>query len=134
MPTSQHMFRLHSRYLLLALIIFLIEVFIALYVHDAIVRPYIGDVLVVILIYCVLKGSVNISDTKAMIAVLLFSYCIELLQYFKMVQLLGLGHSTLANVVLGNTFAWTDILAYTVGIGIVWFAERRKQKKMSGNA
>ena len=38
-------------YAIATVILLLTEVLIALYVHDAFVRPYIGDVLVVIVIY-----------------------------------------------------------------------------------
>ena len=38
-------------YAIATVILLLIEVLIAVYVHDAFVRPYIGDVLVVVVIY-----------------------------------------------------------------------------------
>ena len=38
-------------YIISFLVIFCIEVLIALYVRDNFVRPYIGDVLVVVLVY-----------------------------------------------------------------------------------
>ena len=39
-------------YLAASIIVFIIELIIALYVHDRIIRPYIGDMLVVVLVYC----------------------------------------------------------------------------------
>ena len=42
-------------YAIAALLLFLIELFIALFVHDTFVRPYFGDVLVVILLWCIIK-------------------------------------------------------------------------------
>jgi hypothetical protein len=41
------------------------------------------------------------------------------LQYFHVVELLGLGHSKLARVIIGSSFEWMDMLAYTLGIGLV---------------
>ena len=38
-------------YAIATVVLLLIEVLIAVYVHDAFVRPYIGDVLVVVVIY-----------------------------------------------------------------------------------
>lgn len=38
-------------YIISFLVIFCIEVFIALYVRDSFVRPYMGDALVVVLVY-----------------------------------------------------------------------------------
>ena len=42
-------------YAIATVILLLIEVLIALYVHDAFVRPYIGDVLVVVVIYTFIR-------------------------------------------------------------------------------
>ncbi|MBN8878954.1 MAG: DUF2809 domain-containing protein [Sphingobacteriales bacterium] len=120
--------RFNKTYFLLAVLLFVIEVLIALYMHDRIIRPYIGDLLVVILLYCFVRAFVSISPVKIVIGVLLFSYLIEVLQYLKLVKLLGLQHSRIANVVIGNLFEWMDLVAYTVGIIIVLAVEKyRKQ-------
>ncbi len=117
------MLRFHKVYFILAVLLFLIEVAIALFVRDRFVRPYVGDVLVVILIYCFVCSFVKIPLWLGAVGVLLFAYTVELLQYFNFVQILGLQDSRLANVVLGNSFAWMDIVAYTVGIIIVVWVE-----------
>ena len=119
------MFKFQWKYFVLAILLFLTEVLIAYYMHDKIIRPYVGDLLVVILIYCFIKSFVNISITKAAIFVLLFSYVIELLQYLNMIKFLGLQKSRMANIVLGNYFEWIDLVAYTVGIAIVIMFEKR---------
>ncbi len=118
------MFHFNLKYLLWAILIFLVEIFIALYIRDAIIRPYIGDVLVVILLYCLVKSFLRVRVLPTAIAVLLFAYLIEALQYFQYVKWLGLEHSHLANVVMGNSFAWTDLMAYTIGIVFVLFFEK----------
>jgi hypothetical protein len=46
----------NKTYSLLALTFFTTEVLIGTYMHDAIIRPYGGDFLVVILIYCIVKS------------------------------------------------------------------------------
>jgi len=118
------MFTFNLRYFLLAVLLFIIEVLIALYVHDAIIRPYIGDLLVVILLYCFVRAFVKVNTVPAAIGVLVFSFIIEVLQYFRLVALLGLGHSTLARIVIGSSFEWIDLIAYTAGVGIVLVTER----------
>jgi Protein of unknown function (DUF2809) len=112
------------RYFVCALLIFFIEVFIALFIHDGIIRPYIGDILVVILIYCFLRSFLNLSVWTLAVITLLFSWLIEVLQYFKIVELLGLQNSKFAQVVMGTSFSWIDILCYTLGFAIVLSAER----------
>lgn len=114
------------RYFALAVILFITEVLIALYINDQFVRPYVGDVLVVILIYCFVKAFINLPVVKTTIGVLVFAYLIETLQYFQFVKQIGLEHSRLANVVIGNYFAWEDIWAYTIGAVIILLAERVK--------
>lgn len=125
------MFRFNLKYFLLAILIFLIEVFIALYIHDAIIRPYIGDVLVVILLYYAVKSFLHVPVLPTAIAVLIFAYLIEILQYFQYVKWLGLQNSHLANVVMGNSFAWTDLMAYTIGIVLVLLFEKEPTFKRS---
>jgi hypothetical protein len=118
------MFRLNKTYLILAIILFFIEVYIALYVNDTIIRPYVGDLLVVILLYCFVRAFVNTPPFKTALCVLIFAYIIEFLQYLKLVKLLGLEKSRLANVVIGNSFEWIDMIAYTLGAIIVIVVER----------
>ena len=112
------------RYFICAVLVFFIEVFIALFIHDGIIRPYIGDILVVILIYCFLRSFLNLSVWTLAVITLLFSWLIEVLQYFKIVELLGLQNSKFAGVVMGTSFSWIDILCYTLGFAIVLLAER----------
>jgi len=107
---------LNTKYLLLALLLFVTEVVIALFIQDAFIRPYGGDFLVVILLYCMIKGLVNSSVLKTGAAVLAFSYLIETLQYFQFVKIMGLNSYPLANTIMGTSFAWWDMVAYTLGI------------------
>ena len=117
-------FEFNSKYLAFSIVLFLIEVLIAIYVEDAIIRPYGGDFLVVILLYCMVKVALVADKTAIALSVLLFSYVLETLQYFGIVEILGLGHSTIANVIIGTSFEWIDMLAYTLGILTVLTAER----------
>ena len=95
--------------------IFFVEILIAKYLHDQFIRGFIGDVLVVILIYCFVKTFINTVHKKTALAVFLFACGIEILQAFNFVKLLHLENNKLASIVLGSTFDWKDILAYFVG-------------------
>ena len=120
------MLKFQLKYFIPATILFLIEVFIALFIHDNFIRPFFGDVLVVILIYCFIKSFINSPVIITAIAVLLFAYLIEVLQYFNIVKILGLQNSNLARIIIGTSFEWTDLLAYTLGIGVVILLDRNK--------
>ena len=124
------MWHFNKTYFGLTAVLFLIEVVIALFVKDRFIRPYLGDVLVVILIYCFVKSFIKISVYKAALGVLLFAFTIEILQYCSLVEKLKLQHNTVAKTVIGTSFSWEDILAYIAGILIVLIAEKQfKQAK-----
>lgn len=116
------------------LILFITEIVIALYVHDTIIRPYIGDLLVVIWLYCLVRSFVPVSVVKTALFVLLFAYAVEIGQYCHLIDHLGWSGSVLARTVMGVGFSWIDMLAYTGGIAIILlveqaFARRTKNKR-----
>jgi hypothetical protein len=97
-----------------------VEVFIAAFLHDRIVRPYVGDLLAVVFLYCLVRSVVTTPVWPTVAAVLLVAYGIEVLQYLHLLTYVGLQHSRLAALVLGNHFEWGDMLAYTLGaLGIL---------------
>lgn len=118
------MLKFNIKYFALTVLLFATEVLIALYMHDAFIRPYGGDVLVGILIYCFVKSFLNTPITSTALTVLVFCYIVEILQYFHYVDLLGLQHSKLARIVMGTGFSWIDMLCYTAGMFIVLLLER----------
>lgn len=120
----QHLFTFKKNYFILTILLLAIEILLAIYVHDKFIRPYVGDVLVVILLYCFIKSFLNISVSAAALAVLLFSYTVELLQYAHFVEKVGLQHSNLARIIMGTSFSWLDLVAYTVGILVVLGVEK----------
>ena len=126
------MLKFNSTYFKLASLIFIIETLIALYVHDTIIRPYFGDVLVVILIYCFIKSFLDVKVIPTAVFVLLFSFTIEFLQYLNIVEKLGLQNSKIARTVIGTSFSWMDILTYIIGVFVVIFVEYflRKEKSL----
>ncbi len=123
------MLTFQKNYFVLAAFLFLIEVLIALFVHDNFIRSYLGDVLVVILIYCFIQSFLKLPVLTAAIFVLLFSFAIEFLQFFNIVQKLGLENSEVARTVIGTSFAWIDLLTYILGIAIVIMVENYWLKK-----
>jgi hypothetical protein len=119
----------NKKYFGLAILIFIVEVLIALFVRDKFVRPYLGDVLVVILIYCFLKSFLRAPVISVAMFVLVFSFTVEFLQYLNIVQKLGLEKSTIARIVIGTSFAGADLLAYLVGIVFILLVEQYLQRQ-----
>ncbi|WP_091148742.1 ribosomal maturation YjgA family protein [Mucilaginibacter pineti] len=118
-------------YFALTLLLLLIEIFIGTYVHDVVIRPFGGDFLVVILLYCFVKTFFSKPAVPVAIYVLLFAYLVEGSQYFHLVHLLGLQQSKAAVILLGSTFSWADMLCYTLGISLVIAIERTKMIYMA---
>ena len=118
------MFTFHRTYFLLTILLFCIEIFIALYVRDQFFRPYVGDILVVMLIYCFLKSFLKLPTILVALAVLVFACNVEFLQYLNIAEILGFERSSLAGTIIGATFSWMDILSYIVGIAIVIAVEK----------
>lgn len=118
------MLRFNGYYFLLTILLLGLEIFIAACMHDSIIRPYGGDFLVVILLYCLVRSFWDLSILVTGVSVLLFSYLIETSQYFRLADRLGIKGPSLARILLGSYFSWTDILAYTLGILSVAGLER----------
>ncbi|BAY11204.1 ribosomal maturation YjgA family protein [Calothrix sp. NIES-2098] len=124
------MFTFNKKYFYFTLILFLIEVGIAVFIDDGFIRPFIGDVLVVILIYCFVRAFWNINSTIVALSVLVFSCIIEILQYFNFVNQLGWQKYKIIAVALGSTFDWKDIIAYTIGTATVLWLENSTKRKV----
>jgi Protein of unknown function (DUF2809) len=57
------------------------------------------------------------------VLVLLFAFVVETAQYFNFVTFLGLQHSKLARVVIGNSFAVEDLITYLCGFLFILLIE-----------
>lgn len=108
------------------LIIFVIEVLIAKFVDDSFIRPYGGDILVVILMYYFVKTFVETKAVYIITGVVLFAYLVEIGQYFHLVEVLGMQDNKIMRVVIGSSFSWMDILCYTIGGAICYLIDREK--------
>ncbi len=117
------------KYLLLFIVFLLIEVFIALFVNDRFIRPYLGDVLVVVVIYYFVR--IFVPDRIAILPLLIFIFAaaVEILQYFNLVERLGFTDNIFMRVLIGSVFDVKDILCYGVGCVFLGVMEWRKRKK-----
>ena len=125
----KNLLKFNSVYFLLAILLFVVEVLIAKFAHDKIIRPYIGDLLVVMLLYCFVKSFLATRVMPTALLVLTFSYSIEVLQYFHIVYRLGLQNSKIAKTIIGTSFEWIDLVTYTIGIAFVLYFEKANSKR-----
>ena len=132
------MFRFDKKYALYFLGLLIVEILIALFIKNEIIRGAIGDVLVVILIYCFIQTFLKVDKKKTIIGVGIFAILIEVAQAFKLVEKLNLQDNKFFSTVIGTTFDLNDIWAYVAGCALVWMLEfydddsRPKKKKFLG--
>jgi hypothetical protein len=122
-------FRFDRTYALLTALVLAVEVVIGAFFDDRFVRPFVGDALIVVLMYFAVATFVEMPRLIIAVAVLLFAFLIETLQYFQFVNLIGLGDSRAARIVLGTTFSWLDFPAYFAGFLAILFFEKFRQNR-----
>ena len=115
-------FRFHVGYFLIAISLFLIEVLIAKYVTGW-VRSYLGDVLVVMLIYSATMTVIELNKKLVVLLTLVLACAIEFSQYVKLAELLGFEKGSVAYIVLGNTFSIEDLVCNVLGGFIILIIE-----------
>lgn len=99
------------------------EILIALFVRDAFIRPYGGDILVTILICAFVRIFFPRGIRLLPLYVFLFAAAVEALQYFDFVRLIGLADNPFFSVLLGRSFSWIDTLCYGIGCAVFALAE-----------
>ena len=116
-------------YGILFLILLAIEICIALFVRDRFVRPYVGDLLVTVLICCLCRIVIPSGAKLLPVYVFLFASAVELMQAADVVALLGLEENRLVSTLLGRTFSFADLVCYALGcvvfLGIRYWLEEK---------
>jgi len=115
-------------YALVAAAIFAIEVLIALFVKDGLVRPYVGDVLAVALVYAALRAVTRLGVIPAIGIALLIATAVEVAQLLNLLGALGLNNNRIARIVLGGAFDWLDFAAYTTGAALIIAVEALRKR------
>ncbi|MBP3321902.1 MAG: DUF2809 domain-containing protein [Clostridia bacterium] len=87
----------------------------------SVIPPCVGDALWAMVMYCcwrilLIRKAAVLSAIIALTA----SFLIELSQLLRWQWLVDLRATTLGHLLLGQGFLWSDLLAYTVGIGILF--------------
>ncbi len=102
---------------LCAAVLLIVEILIGLFIHDSFVRPYLGDALVVILLWCIIRGVIPDRYVWLSGAVFLFAVLVEVSQIFPLCDVLGI-ENRLIRTLMGTSFAWGDIVAYLAGCSV----------------
>ena len=102
---------------LTALLLLGIEIIIGMYATGWI-RNYLGDVLVVVLIYAIIRTITPNKPDKWYVLptiVLIFSFMVEFLQLWGFCDRFGITNRLL-RIIIGTGFSIVDLLCYTIGV------------------
>ena len=115
-------FRKRLVFLAVFVFLFFVEVLIALYVHDDFVRPYVGDMIVTVVVWAFARIVFPDRFKLMSLYVMIFAILVEVGQYFNYVDLLGITNPILVTM-MGTSFAWADIACYAVGCVVAAVAD-----------
>lgn len=105
------------------------EICIAEFVHDSFVRPYIGDVLVMPLLCCLVRIFFPDRPERLPLYMCLTGVTAELLQASGLSRVPLIAESRVLSIALGSTFDPADILCYATGCLLFYAAERLSANK-----
>lgn len=125
------MFQFNLKYFLIFILIFIVEVIIAIYIKDNFIRPYFGDYLVIFLVYYFTLSFIDTNKNKIAIGVLVFAFAVEMTQYFQLLSYFNLEKNRILRIVAGNTFSFEDLIIYTLAFLTIIFFNRYNSKTLS---
>ena len=105
-------------------LILLAEILIALFVRDRFVRPYVGDMLVTVLLCCLGRALLPRKLPGLPVWVFVLAAAVEVGQYFDLVKLLGLENNRFLSTLLGRTFSFVDLVCYGAGCMAFYIVEK----------
>ncbi len=119
---------IQKNYFLVTLIIFFIEILIAYFHFNNFIRGFVGDVLVILLLYSFLKIFIKKGVLKTALLVLCFACSVEMLQYSKVTEKLNIS-SEIILAIVGSVFDYYDLMAYGIGFLLILVFEKLIFKK-----
>lgn len=120
--------KLRITYFIVFIFLLAAEIIIGAFINDIFIRPYAGDMLVIMLICAFLRIFLPEKPRLLPVYTTLFAIGIETLQYFDFVSLLGLENNKIISIALGRTFDVKDIICYIAG-GVIFFAAEEIRRK-----
>lgn len=121
-------------YLILSIISFTAcFLIVKLFNNNLFIRGFIGDIIVILLIYFLIKTIYDFNAFKIAFFTLVLAFTTEFLQYYKLTSLLGLEHNKIAQLILGSIFDPYDLLAYFIGIILVYIIDTKLVRRYFKN-
>lgn len=112
-----------KKYFIAFSILFSMEFVIAYFHFNPFIRGFLGDVLVILLLYSFLKIFIRNNFLKTAVFVLAFAYFVELLQYLKLAEKFNIKSEILLTII-GSVFDFYDLVAYSLGFLLILLIEK----------
>jgi len=111
-----------KNYCIAFILLLFIEMAIAYFHFNPFIRGFLGDVLVVLLLYSFVKIFIRNHILKTAVFVLAFAYLVELFQFFKLAERFNITAEILL-LLIGSVFDFYDLLAYSLGFLLILLIE-----------
>ena len=119
---SEYCWDARMNWAMMGIAILAFEICIAIYAKDGFIRYYLGDVLAAAMLYAFGRAAFRLPPKILALAVFTLSLVIEIAQYFKVLEILGVQNYALW-IIFGGTFDWTDIICYAIGCVLAYASE-----------
>lgn len=117
-----------KKYSSIFILLLVTEITIAVFHIHKWIRGFVGDVLVIPLLYCFIRMFTKLSQKATIIIVMLFAFITEILQLSTMHDQFKFGKEFLI-IVTGNTFDPLDLVAYTLGLIPIYLIEKYRNNE-----
>ena len=96
-----------------------VEICIGMFYFSKFIRAYMGDVIVVWVIYCLFRSFVprKFNSCAVAVGILVFSFAVEFLQKIHIADVLGV-KIELLRIIIGTSYAPEDLWCYAAGTAV----------------
>lgn len=94
------------------------------------IPQWVGDVLWALMVYLLVRAILISAPLKQVVFIsLMFCFAIELSQLYQAPWINNIRHTLPGKLILGQGFLWSDLLAYTAGVGMGYGLSLIKDKE-----
>ncbi len=120
--------KIRLTYVALFLLLFAVELCIALFIKDKFIRPYVGDILVIPLLCSFFRIIAPQKPRFLGLYTVLLGVIAEIMQLCRLDEMLGV-EGTAIGIILGSTFDIKDIICYIIGGALFFILDEVLRKK-----
>lgn len=121
-------------YIAALLLLLGVEICIGVFYFNHFIRSYIGDVIIVWVLYCLFRSFVprKFNSYGVALGILVFSFIVEFLQKAHIADILGV-ENELLRIIIGTSYAAEDLWCYAAGTAVtlmeIFLYQQLKKRK-----